>query len=254
HIGSQITEPKPFVAAIRKALTFIDRVNAHKNKSAQINKPEGSGAASSGRIQWLNIGGGLGIVYRNERPQTAQEFAEAILPLLKGRKLKLILEPGRFIVGNSGILATEVLYIKRTPVKSFAIVDAGMNDLIRPNLYGAYHEILPVAPRPGQMRLTKSLAAARGSRTNARWLYDVVGPVCESGDCFAKARRLSPLAPGDVLAIMSAGAYGFAMASNYNARPRPAEVLVMGKKAHLVRQRETLKDLVRGEKIPAEIR
>lgn len=223
HIGSQITEPKPFVAALKKALAFIDRVNARKTG-----------------IRWLNIGGGLGIIYRNEQPQTAQQFARAILPLLKGRKLNLILEPGRFIVGNSGILVTQVLYVKQTPVKQFAIVDAGMNDLIRPNLYGAYHEILPVAPRPGQTALSKR--------------YDIVGPVCESGDCFAKNRPLSPVGPGDYLAIMSAGAYGFAMSSNYNARPRAAEVLVLGKKARLVRARETLKDLVRGEKIPAGMR
>ncbi len=220
HIGSQITEPGPFVLAIKKALAFIDQVNRR-------------GAS----VRWLNIGGGLGIVYHREQPQTAAAFARAILPLLRGRKLRLILEPGRFIVGNSGILVTKVVYLKKTPTKQFAIVDAGMNDLIRPSLYGAYHQILPVAPRPNQ---TKPMVR-----------YDVVGPICESGDSFAKDRHLPPLAPGDLLAIMSAGAYGFAMASNYNARPRAAEVLVTGTTSHLIRRRESLRDLTRGETIPA---
>lgn len=223
HIGSQITEPGPFLAAIRKALSVIRRANQRGAK-----------------IRWLNLGGGLGIVYHKEKPQTAAAFAKAVLPLLKGQGLRLILEPGRFIVGNSGILVTRVVYIKDTGVKRFAIVDAGMNDLLRPTLYGAYHEIVPVAPKPGQTAKTEK--------------YDVVGPICESGDRFAKDRALPPLAPGDVLALMSAGAYGFAMASNYNARPRAAEVLVMGREAHLVRRRETFQDLVRGERIPAALR
>lgn len=222
HIGSQITEPAPFRAAIRTALAFIKTVNRRKPL-----------------IRWLNIGGGLGIVYHRERPQTADEFARAVLPLLKGHRLRLILEPGRFIVGNSGILVTTVVYVKHTATKQFAIVDAGMNDLIRPTLYNAYHAIVPVAPRPGQLRATER--------------YDVVGPICESGDCFAKDRPLPPLAPGDRLAILGAGAYGFAMASNYNARPRPAEVLVMKDRAHLIRRRERLDDLVRGEQIPAAL-
>ncbi len=223
HIGSQITEPGPFLKAIRTALAFIEQAN---RRGAQI--------------RWLNIGGGLGIVYHRERPQTAEAFAKAVLPLLRGRGLRLILEPGRFIVGNSGILVTRVVYLKETATKRFAIVDAGMNDLIRPTLYGAYHEIVPVAPRPGQTAPTER--------------YDVVGPICESGDRFAQDRRLSPLTPGDVLALMSAGAYGFCMASNYNARPRAAEVLVMGDQMHLVRRRETLRDLVRGERIPVALR
>lgn len=223
HIGSQITEAGPFLKAIRTALVFVAQAN---RRGAQI--------------RWLNIGGGLGIVYHRERPQTADAFAKAVLPLLRGRGLRLILEPGRFIVGNSGILVTRVVYLKDTGVKRFAIVDAGMNDLIRPTLYGAYHEIVPVAPRPGQTAPTER--------------YDVVGPICESGDRFAQDRRLPPLAPGDVLALMSAGAYGFCMASNYNARPRAAEVLVMGDRMHLVRRRETLRDLVRGERIPAVLR
>ena len=230
HIGSQITEPGPFVLAIRKALAFIDRVN----------RTAGVSRGGRGPIQWLNLGGGLGIVYDRERPQTAAEFARAVLPLLRGRRLRLILEPGRFIVGNSGILVTRVVYVKDTGVKRFAIVDAGMNDLIRPSLYGAYHQIVPVAPRP--------------THTKPTHRYDVVGPICESGDRFAADRLLPPLAPGDILAIMSAGAYGFAMSSNYNARPRAAEVLVTGDRMHLIRRRESLADLVRGEQIPAHLR
>lgn len=223
HIGSQITEPGPFLAAIRAALRVIARARR-----------------DGARIRWLNLGGGLGIVYHRERPQTAAAFAQAVLPRLRGHGLRLILEPGRFIVGNSGILVTRVVYVKATGAKRFAIVDAGMNDLLRPTLYGAYHEIVPVAPKPGQTATTQR--------------YDVVGPICESGDRFAADRALPPLAPGDVLAVMGAGAYGFAMASNYNARPRAAEVLVMGREAHLVRRRETFRDLVRGERIPVALR
>ncbi|MBI4227706.1 MAG: diaminopimelate decarboxylase [Candidatus Omnitrophica bacterium] len=223
HIGSQITAPGPFLAALHKALTVIRRANRR-----------------GARIRWLNLGGGLGIVYHREKPQTAAAFAKVVLPLLKGRGLRLILEPGRFIVGNSGILVTRVVYIKDTGAKRFAIVDAGMNDLLRPTLYGAYHDIVPVAPKPGQTAKTQR--------------YDVVGPICESGDRFAADRPLPPLAPGDLLAVMGAGAYGFAMASNYNARPRAAEALVMGRRIHLVRRRETFQDLVRGERIPAALR
>jgi len=219
HIGSQITTPTPFLQAIRKAMALIRRL---RQKGVSI--------------QWLNIGGGLGIVYHRERPQTAADFARAVLPLILGHRLRLILEPGRFIVGNSGVLLTRVLYLKDTPTKRFAIVDAGMNDLIRPSLYGAYHDIRVVVPRPG--------AAAPVNR------YDVVGPICESGDFLARERPLPPLAPGDLLAVMGTGAYGFVMASNYNARPRPAEVLVLGRHAHLIRRRETIRDLVRGEIIP----
>ena len=221
HIGSQILEPRPFVAAVRRALEVVRTARR-------------SGAT----LEYLNIGGGLGIVYRDEKPQTAADYAKAVLPLLKRSRLKTILEPGRFIVGNSGILVTRVLYLKQSHTRQFAIVDAGMNDLIRPSLYGAYHTIQPVAPRKG--------------RETAR--YDVVGPVCESGDFFAKNRRLPVLQSGDLLAIMGAGAYGFVMSSNYNARPRPAEVLVHHGKYHTIRRRETYHDLVRGERIPSFLR
>lgn len=217
HIGSQILESRPFVAAVRKSVQLIESL-----------RKDGI------PIEWMNIGGGLGIVYSNERAQRAEEYARAILPLLKGRKLRVILEPGRFIMGNSGALLSRVIYVKRQSGKNFLIVDAGMNDLIRPSLYGAYHEILPLEASDGR----------------PKELYDVVGPVCESGDFLAKGRRLPTFFEGEGLAILSAGAYGFVMASNYNSRPRPAEVLVSGNRFAVVRERETQKDLIRGEHIP----
>ena len=218
HIGSQILESAPFVSALRKAVGFIDSL-----------RKEGI------RIDWINIGGGLGIVYAKERPQTVEEYAKAILPLLRGKKLRLILEPGRFIMGNSGVLLSQVIYVKRQSGKNFLIVDAGMNDLIRPSLYGAYHEILPL----------------RAVDERRRERYDVVGPVCESGDFLAKDRVLPTFREGEGLAILSAGAYGFVMASNYNSRPRAAEVLVSGNKFAIVRSRETVQDLIRGERVPS---
>ncbi|MFH1045681.1 MAG: diaminopimelate decarboxylase [Candidatus Omnitrophota bacterium] len=218
HIGSQIIEAHPFILAIKKMLILIGRL---RKKGV--------------RLDYLNIGGGLGIVYRDEQPQTAQQFARKVLPLLKKARLKIILEPGRFIAGNSGILVTKVVYVKNTPQKNFAIVDAGMNDLIRPSLYGAYHEILPLARRNQNAR---------------RLLYDIVGPICESGDFLGKNRQMPELRAADLLAVMSAGAYGFTMSSNYNSRPRAAEVLVSGRSFGLVRKRETYRDLIAGEIIP----
>ena len=223
HIGSQILEASPFRAAITKALHLIRRAQRH---GAPLNT--------------LNIGGGLGILYDRESPQTAAGYARAILPLLKRSRLKVILEPGRFIVGNSGVLLTQVLYLKESHAHRFAIMDAGMNDLIRPSLYGAYHRIIPIQER--------TFNGARKIR------YDVVGPVCESGDFLAKNRLLAPLQAGDTLAVMGAGAYGFVMASNYNSRPRPAEVMVRGRRWYLVRRRETVQELIRGERIPAFLR
>jgi len=220
HIGSQILESAPFVEGLRKTLAFIRGLRK-------------DGIA----VDWINIGGGLGIVYSDERAQTTQEYARAILPLLKGRGLKVILEPGRFIMGNSGVLLTKVIYVKRQEGKTFLIVDAGMNDLIRPSLYGAYHEILPLTASDGRRKET----------------YDVVGPVCESGDFLAKGRRLPRFFEGEGLAILAAGAYGFVMASNYNSRPRPAEVLVSGNRFAVVRRRESQQDLIRGERIPGWI-
>lgn len=220
HIGSQITQSQPFVKAIKLALRLIQQLREMGVK-----------------IDWLNIGGGLGIVYGKEKPQTAREFARAVSPLLKGKDLKVILEPGRFIAGNSGILVTRVLYVKQTPAKRFVIVDTGMNDFIRPALYGAYHEILPVESR---------WYLVPGSWSKA----DVVGPVCESADFLARNRKMPPLESGDLLAVMGAGAYCFTMSSNYNSRPRAAEVMVRGKKFSVVKKRETYRDLVRGEVIP----
>lgn len=218
HIGSQITESTPFVAAIKKALIFIDSLV----KRGVV-------------IEYLNIGGGLGIVYNKEIPQTASEFARQVIPLLKKTNFKIILEPGRFIAGPSGILVTKVLYVKNTPLKKFIITDGGMNDLIRPALYGAYHEILPVAKSQNQKSKVKNQK------------YDVVGPICESGDFFAKDRYLPRFKEGEYLVVMGAGAYGFSMASNYNSRRRPAEVMVKDNKARIIRKRETYEDLVRNE-------
>ena len=217
HIGSQIEEVSPFIEAIKKSLVLIDELN---EKGAQITH--------------LNVGGGLGIIYQNERPQTANDYARVIVPLLKDKKLKIILEPGRFIVGNAGILVTKITYVKDTPAKRFVIVDAAMNDLIRPSFYDAYHEVLPVKAG-NKAKLKKA---------------DVVGAICESGDFIAKDRRLPEgLKTKELLAVMSAGAYGFTMASNYNSRGRAVEILVSGKKCYLITKRETYADLVRNEVI-----
>jgi diaminopimelate decarboxylase len=221
HIGSQIIQVAPFLAALRRVVAFI----GHLKKLGV-------------RIEYLNIGGGLGIIYRAEEPQTADEFASAVVPLLKKTGLKVILEPGRFICGNAGILVTRVLYAKESASKRFVIVDAGMNDLVRPSLYGAYHEILPLKN-----------AEDRSPKTEVRKKTDIVGPICESGDFLARDRELPFFEPGEFLAVMSAGAYGFSMASNYNSRRRAAEVLVKGNKAYLIRERESLEDLVRHERV-----
>jgi len=218
HIGSQIIQVDPFLKAIRKVSSLIGVIRK-----------------AGHRVDYLNIGGGLGIVYNDEKPQTAKDFAKAVIPMLNKLNVKLILEPGRFISGNSGILVTKVLYVKKTLGKSFMIVDAGMNDIMRPSLYDAFHEILPVV---------------RGSSGQEKQKFDVVGPICESGDFIAKGRKLVPASEGDFLAVMSAGAYGFSMSSNYNARPRAAEVMVINGKYYIVRKRESYQDLVRGEVIP----
>ncbi len=221
HIGSQITQEAPFLAALGRVSVFIDEL---RDMGVQL--------------EWLNIGGGLGIIYKEEKPQTAAEFSAHVKPILKKIGLRVILEPGRFIVGNAGILVTRVIYPKDTPVKRFVIVDAGMNDLIRPSLYEAYHEILPVQ-RTG----------AGSPKQEVQKRSDVVGPICESGDFLAKDRSLPAFEPGNLLAVMSAGAYGFSMSSNYNSRRRAAEVLVKGNKFYLVRRRESFEDLVRQEKV-----
>jgi len=216
HIGSQIQKAEPFVATIKKVERIVNEL-----KQKNIN------------LKYFNIGGGLGIIYDKERPQTAQEFAKKVSPMLKKIGLKVILEPGRFIVGNAGILVTRVIYIKDTPQKRFVIVDAAMNDLARPSLYGSYHKIVSLIRKPTTKHRPPKLA-------------DVVGPICESGDFLGKARNLT-VAEGEHLAILGAGAYGFSMSSNYNSRPRSAEVLVKGNRAYLIRKRETYKDLVSKE-------
>lgn len=215
HIGSQITDTSPFTEAANKVAVIVKALRE-------------SGVA----LRYLDLGGGLGIPYQEEPPPPS-EYAAALLGPLRGLGLKLIIEPGRVLVGNAGALVTRVLYVKETDVKRFIVVDGAMNDLIRPVLYEAYHQILPVERRAGAPVVTA----------------DVVGPVCESGDFFAREREMPAPGDGDLLAVMSAGAYGFVMASNYNSRPRAPEIMVDGAEAHVVRERESFDDLVRGEKI-----
>lgn len=217
HIGSQITEAGPFVDAVGRITDFVGSL-----KEAGI------------EIRYINIGGGLGITYKDETPPHPRDLASAIQPLLKQSGCTLVMEPGRAIVGNAGILVTRALYRKDTGEKRFLIVDAGMNDLIRPSLYEAYHDIRPVVE----------------PLSHVSSVMDVVGPICESGDFFAKDREMPDVKQGDLLAIMGAGAYGFSMASNYNSRPRPAEVMVKGTEYFVVRERESYDDLIRGEKLP----
>ncbi len=224
HIGSQLTSVAPFVDALARVREYLDRVLAGTLKS------EGA------HIRYLDLGGGLGISYSDEMPPHPEEYAKAIVEGLQGLEVTLILEPGRVIVGNAGILVTEVQYIKETDAKKFVIVDGGMNVLIRPALYGSYQAICPVVQDGGE-----------------KIIADVVGPICESGDFFAKDREMARPRRGDLLAVMSAGAYGFTMASNYNSHPKPPEVLVDGEKYYVVRKRETFEDLINGEVIPAAL-
>jgi diaminopimelate decarboxylase len=236
HIGSQITDAEPFAAAVEKVAPIVREMKKRY------------------RIEFFSIGGGLGIVYERsiasgrgdwwstlEKKKGApaalsiQQYVDALRGPLGELGVRILLEPGRLLVGNAGVLLTRVRYIKTTGRKKFAIVDAGMNDLIRPALYHSYHEIVPVCePAPGAKQET----------------IDIVGPVCESGDFLALDRAMPPVAPGDVLAVMSAGAYGFVMASNYNSRPLPAEALVRGDQFALVRKRQAVADLVRDEVDP----
>lgn len=219
HIGSQLTEVAPFIEALKKVVTLIQDL-------------QGQGV----NVRYLNIGGGLGITYSDEKPPLPQDLSDAILPLVQNLNLTLVMEPGRVIVGNAGILVTKALYRKEGEAKTFVIVDAAMNDLIRPSLYGAYHEIRHVDEEAGR---------------RAKQQVDIVGPVCESGDFLAKDRMLAAVKPGELLAVMSAGAYGFVMASNYNSRPRVPEALIKDGEIHVIRARETYDDLVKGEAIPA---
>ena len=224
HIGSQLTTLTPFVDALAKVREYLDRVLAGEMKK------EGA------QIRYLDLGGGLGIQYHDETPPLPEEYAKAIIQGLEGLDITLILEPGRVIVGNAGVLLTEVQYLKETETKKFVIVDGGMNDLIRPALYGSYQAIQPVVETKADTIVA-----------------DVVGPICESGDFFAKDREIARPQRGDLLAVMSAGAYGFTMASNYNSHPKPPEVLVDGDQYYIVRKRESLDDLINGEMIPASL-
>jgi diaminopimelate decarboxylase len=228
HIGSQLTEVSPFEQAVRKAVPLVQRLKARHG------------------IEFFSIGGGLGIIYQpalasgdpawwksaGRKYLTPQKYAARLLPLLQPLGLRILMEPGRFISGNAGILVTRVEYVKRTGKKNFVIVDAAMNDLIRPAFYEAYHEVVPLTREGG-----------------ARIASDVVGPVCESGDFFCKDRPLPKVGEGDCLALLSAGAYGFVMASNYNTRSLAAEVLVSGKRSAVVRERQAVKEIWAGEKV-----
>ena len=214
HIGSQLTEIPPFVAALQKLLGLVDQL-----------------AADGIQISHIDIGGGLGIRYRDETPPPVADYINALGACLGKRAQKILFEPGRSLVGNTGVLLTRVEYLKHGANRNFAVVDAAMNDLMRPALYDAWHDIRPVSPRQSATRR-----------------YEIVGPVCESGDFLGRDRELN-LAEGDLLAIMSAGAYGMSMSSNYNTRPRAAEVMVTGNEFHIVRSRETFDQLIATEKI-----
>jgi diaminopimelate decarboxylase len=255
HIGSQITEAKPFADAIKKVAPLVRQL---KSKYG---------------IKFFSIGGGLGIVYESsfasgsldwwnadhgtsaKHQLSIQQYVDAILRPLRELKLRILLEPGRLLVGNAGVLLTRVRYIKRTGQKKFAIVDAGMNDLIRPALYHSYHEIVPVEEPICRASVSDAAVTSKSTRLRLPTArresktekIDIVGPVCESGDFFALDRQMPELREGDLLTIMSAGAYGFVMASNYNSRPLPAEALVRGDKFALIRHRQTNEDLIRGE-------
>ncbi len=218
HIGSQIVDPKPYQRALRAVMDVVRLLDKEDIE-----------------LQYLDLGGGFGIPSGEDGERMdIRELAGAVMPLMKGSGLKLVLEPGRSLVGEAGLLLTRVLSLKRAGDKAFVITDAGMTELIRPSHYGAYHPILPVMEDPGRSVET----------------VDVVGPICETGDFLARDREMPIPRAGEYLAVMNAGAYGFVMGSNYNARPRPAEVLVDGEEVHLIRERESYEDLVRGEVLP----
>ena len=215
HIGSQITSMAPFIDALDRLLGFVQKIEA-----AGIT------------LQHIDIGGGLGIHYRDETPPSAQEYADKVCAKFANTGHELIIEPGRSIVGNAGVLITQVEFLKHTPDRNFAIVDAAMNDLLRPSLYSAWHEILPLTEQ----------------QTEAEKQYDIVGPICETGDFLGKERQLT-LQQGDLLAVLSVGAYGFTMASTYNSRPKVCEVMVDGDEVFEIRRRETFEELMTGERL-----
>ena len=216
HIGSQITQTGPFVEAMKSILGLATEL-----KDLGIN------------VKYVDVGGGLGINYKDETPPEPDEYAKAICQVIGDFPITVILEPGRAMVGNAGIMVTRVLYLKQGSTKTFVVVDAGMNDLVRPSIYDAYHEIKPVSVREGE-----TVAG------------DVVGPICESTDFLAKDREIGVVQQGDLLAVMSSGAYGFTMSSNYNSRPRACEIMVRGDAYEVVRARETMEDLMKGESTP----
>ncbi len=218
HIGSQILELSPFMEAVKSLRNMADQLN--KNGVP---------------VKYLDIGGGLGIKYKDEIPPNPEEYAGVIKKELEGTGITLVLEPGRLLVGNSGIFVTKLLYVKKSPGKTFYIVDGAMNDLVRPALYDAYHGIIPAVRK----------------ETGKNIKVDIVGPICESGDFFAKDRSMPELETGNLLAVMGAGAYGFSMSSNYNSRRRAVEILVNGDEFFIIRKRETFKDLTKGESIPS---
>jgi diaminopimelate decarboxylase len=233
HIGSQLTDVAPFVEAVRKVAPFVAELKAKYG------------------IEYFSIGGGIGIVYRDalasgaaewwenqpagQRPITPEAYGAALVSLLRPLGLKILLEPGRFLVGNAGVLLSRVEYLKRGQANSFLIVDAAMNDLVRPAMYDAYHEVVPLHRDTSRPAL----------------VADIVGPVCESGDCFGKERQIQEVGEGEYVAFMSAGAYGYTMASRYNTRPMAAEVLVRGRTFELVNARESFEAMISGERVPA---
>ncbi len=232
HIGSQLTSAEPFVEAVEKVLPFVAELKATYN------------------IRYFSIGGGLGIIYQDalasgdpawweskpasQRPLTPEAYGAALLPLLKQAGLKILLEPGRFLVGNAGVLISRVEYLKRGHGRNFLVVDAAMNDLVRPAMYESYHEVVPL----------------HRDTTRPALVADIVGPICESGDCFAKGRKLQQVGEGELIAFMSAGAYGYTMASRYNSRSLVAEVLVQGSAFELIHERESFEQLIAGERVP----
>lgn len=230
HIGSPVYEIQPYVDAVKKVTALIDRLTERGHK-----------------IEWLDLGGGFAVNYKNpDQALPVTEHAKALIPMLAGKPYKIALEPGRYIVGNAGVLLTRVLYRKEGGAKKFVIVDAGMNDLIRPTLYDSFHYIWPVKPQAGDVpvRRDEDFKPASGGE-----VVDVVGPICESGDYLAQDRLLPETKRGDLLCVFTAGAYGFAMSSNYNNRPRVPEVLVEGDSFRIIRRRETLEDLVSAERV-----
>ena len=217
HIGSQLTSKEPLLDALDRLLLLVDNL-----RDTGI------------EIEHIDIGGGLGICYKDERPPSPNEYITEILKRLEGRDLTLVLEPGRSIVAQAGILVAKVEVLKVTEHKAFAVVDAAMNDLLRPSIYGSWHDIIPVN---------------QSSKDRKSMIYDIVGPICETGDFLGKNRTLC-IKEGDLLAVLSAGAYGFVMSSNYNSRNRPAEILVDQNQVHVVRRRETIQDQISSEIIP----